>query len=271
MIGAGLVCVARGVLRRSERAAWILVGVAVLAWGIGDTVWTFTVANLDDPPFPSYADIGFLCVYPPAYGAIVLLLRGRVGRLHASLWLDGIIGGLAVAAVGTAVVFQAVLNMLGGSPAAVATNLAYPLADLTLIALVVWALGVVGWRPGRAWGLIAAGLLVFSVSDCLYLYETAVGSYVYGSATDLGWVAGRVLLAWASWQPRAEAADVVVEGRALLVAAATFGLLALGGLLCDHVQPLNPLALSLASLTIVFVIARMALTFAENMRMVASF
>ena len=157
-IGAGLVCAARGVLRRSDRTAWILAGIAVLAWGIGDTVWTFTVADLRDPPFPSYADIGFLCVYPPAYGAIVLLLRGRVGRLHTSLWLDGVIGGLAVAAVGTAVVFQAVLKMIGGSPAAVATNLAYPLADLTLIALVVWALGVVGWRPGRAWGLIAAGL-----------------------------------------------------------------------------------------------------------------
>ena len=239
MIGAGLVCAARGVLRRSDRTAWILAGIAVLAWGIGDTVWTFTVADLRDPPFPSYADIGFLCVYPPAYGAIVLLLRGRVGRLHTSLWLDGVIGGLAVAAVGTAVVFQAVLKMIGGSPAAVATNLAYPLADLTLIALVVWALGVVGWRPGRAWGLIAAGLLVFSISDCLYLYETAVGSYVYGSATDLGWVAGGLLLAWAAWQPRAEASDVLVEGRALLVAPVTFGLVALGVLLYDHARPLS--------------------------------
>src|SRR5690348_12114788 len=271
MIGAGLVCVARGVMRRSERVAWILAGVAVLAWGIGDTVWTFTVANLPDPPFPSYADIGFLCVYPPAYGAIILLLRARIGRLHSSLWLDGLIGGLAVASVGTAVVFQAVLKMLGGSRAAVATNLAYPLADLTLIALVVWALGVVGWRPGRAWGLIAAGLLVFSISDCLYLYETAVGSYVYGSPTDLGWVAGGVLLAWAAWQPRTEQTDIVVEGRALLVGPVTFGMLGLGVLVYDHVHRVNPLALVLASLTIVFVIVRMALTFAENMRMVASF
>jgi two-component system cell cycle response regulator len=271
MIAAGLVCVARGVLRRPERAAWILVGVAVLAWGIGDTVWTFTVANDADPPFPSYADVGFLAVYPPAYVGIVLMLRARVARLHTSLWLDGVIGGLAVAAVGTAVVFQAVLNMTGGSPAAVATNLAYPLADLTLIALVVWALGVLGWRLGRAWGLIAAGLLVFSISDCLYLYETAVGSYVSGSATDLGWVAGGLLLGWAAWQPRAETTDVIVEGRSLLVAPVTFGLVALGVLVYDHVRPVNPLALVLAAGTIVVVIARMAMTFAENMRMVASF
>ena len=271
MIAAGLVCVARGALRRTDRVAWILVGAAVLAWGAGDTVWTFTVAGLANPPFPSYADAGFLSVYPPAYVAIVLLLRSRLGGLHSSLWLDGVIGGLAVAAVGTAVVFEEVLRMTGGSRAAVATNLAYPLADLMLIGLVVWALGVVGWRPGRAWGLIAAGLLVFSVSDCLYLYETATGSYVSGSPTDLGWVAGGLLLAWAAWQPRAERSDVLVQGRALVAAPATFGLVALAVLVSDHFRPVNLLALALASLTILFVVVRMALTFAENMRMVTSF
>ena len=49
------------------------------------------------------ADVGFLAVYPPAYVAIVLLLRSRVDHMRSSLWLDGVIGGLAVAAVGTAV------------------------------------------------------------------------------------------------------------------------------------------------------------------------
>ena len=92
-------------------------------------VWTFTVADLADPPFPSIADIGFLAVYPPAYVAIVLLLRSRVQELRSSLWLDGVISGLAVGAVGTAVIFPAILDAVGGSSrAAVTTNLAYPLA-----------------------------------------------------------------------------------------------------------------------------------------------
>jgi two-component system cell cycle response regulator len=267
MLAAGAACVARGVAVRHERLAWLLVGAAVLAWGIGDTVWTFTVANMENPPFPSYADAGFLAVYPPAYVAIVLLLRSRVGQLRSSLWLDGVIGGLAVGAVGTAVVFQAVLGALGGSPAAVATNLAYPLADLTLIALVVWALAVTGWRPGRTWGFVAAGLLVFSISDCLYLYQTAVGSYVYGSPTDLGWVAGGLLLAWAAWQPHGVRVKSAMEGWPLLIAPVLFGLLGLSVLLYDHFHAVNPLSLGLASLSILGVIVRMALTFAENMQM----
>ena len=197
----------------------------------------------------------------------MLLLRSRAGHLRASLWLDGVIGGLAVAAVGTAVVFQAVLGATGGSRAAVATNLAYPLADLTLIALVVWALAVTGWRPGRTWGLVAAGLLVFSVSDCLYLYQTAVDSYTYGSPTDLGWLAGGLLLAWAAWQPPASGVSPAIEGWPLLIAPVLFGALGLGVLVYDHFHPVNLLSLVLATLAILGVIARMALTFAENMRM----
>jgi diguanylate cyclase (GGDEF)-like protein len=271
MLAAGALCVARGVLTRRDRWAWILIGIAVLAWGIGDTVWTFTVANQPNPPFPSYADIGFLAVYPPAYAGIVLLLRSRVRHMPTSLWLDGVIGALAVASVGTAIVFEVVLHALGGSRAADATNLAYPLADLTLIALVVWGLGVTGWRPDREWGLIAAGLLVFSVSDCLYLYETAVGSYVYGTPTDLGWVAGGVLLAWAAWQPpRRAAATRAPSGWALVVAPIAFGLLALGVLVYDRIESLTPLALALAGLALVGVLARMALAFVENMQLLAA-
>jgi two-component system cell cycle response regulator len=269
MLAAGAACIARGIFGRRERLAWILMGAAVGAWGVGDTIWTFTVANDSNPPFPSIADIGFLAVYPPAYVAIVLLLRSRAGRLRGSLWLDGVIGGLALASLGTAVVFQAVLDAIGGSPAAVATNLAYPLADLTLIALVVWALAVTGWRPGRTWGFIAAGLLVFSISDCLYLFETAKGSYVQGSPTDLGWVAGGLLLAWAAWQPRRERAEVKIDGLGLLFAPVGFGFIALGVLVYDHIHRVNALSLVLAGAAIIAVIARMAFTFVENMTTIA--
>jgi two-component system cell cycle response regulator len=270
MLAGGAACLVRGIVHRRDRLAWILMGTAVAAWGIGYTVWKFTVATDPTPPFPSIADIGFLAVYPPAYAAILLLLRSRAGTLRGSLWLDGVIGGLAVGALGTAVVFQAVLGTIGGSPAAVATNLAYPLADVTLIALVVWALAVTGWRPDRTWTLLAGGLLVFSISDCLYLYETATGSYVVGSPTDLGWIAGGLLLGWAAWQPQRERIAAKLDGWGLLVAPVAFGLLALGVLVYDHWHRVNALSLALAGVAILAVITRMALTFAENLEMIAN-
>ena len=269
VLAAGIVCIARGVSRSRERAAWVLIGAAVVSWGVGNTIWTFAYVGLSSPPYPSVADLFWLAVYPPVYVALLLLLRSRAGAVRRSVWLDGVIASLAVAAVGTAVVFQAVLQATSGSKAAIATNLAYPLADLTTIALVVWVLAVSGWRIGRAWGLIAAGLVVFSVSDCLYLFQTAAGSYVAGGATDLGWLGGCVLLAWAAWQPAGRAIRARLEGWAVLIAPIGCGLVALAVLVYDHFRPVNPLSLVLSTAAILAVLARLAMTFAENMQMLA--
>ena len=269
VLAAGVVCIARGISSARERAAWILIGAAVVFWGVGNTIWTFAYVGLEAPPYPSLADAFWLAVYPPVYVGLLLLLRSRAGGVRRSVWLDGVIASLAVAAVGTAVVFQAVLEATSGSKAAIATNLAYPLADLTTIALVVWVLAVSGWRIGRAWGLIAAGLLVFSVSDCLYLFQTAAGSYVAGGATDLGWVGGCVLLAWAAWQPAEQTVRARLEGWAVLIAPIGCGLLALAVLVYDHFRQVNPLSLVLSSAAILAVLARLAMTFGENMQMLA--
>jgi hypothetical protein len=52
MLGAGAACIVRGAVHRRDRLAWILMGTAVAAWGIGDTIWTFTVAS--DPSLQAY-------------------------------------------------------------------------------------------------------------------------------------------------------------------------------------------------------------------------
>jgi two-component system cell cycle response regulator len=267
VVAAGVVCIARGWSRRSERLAWILIGAAVVSWGVGNTIWTFAYVDLPAPPYPSLADAFWLAVYPPFYVALLLLLHSRMGGIRRSFWLDGVIASLAVAAVGTAVVFQAVLDATSGSKAAVATNLSYPLADLTMIALVVCVLAVSGWRIGRAWGLFAAGLLVFSVSDCLYLFQTAADSYVAGGPTDLGWVGGCVLLAWAAWQPSVRSCRARLEGWAVHGAPIAFGLLALGVLVYGNFRHVNPLSLVIATAAILAVIARLAMTFGENRQM----
>ena len=55
-------------------------------------------------PVPSLADAGWLVAYPLFYLGIILLIRDRVPGLGGGLWLDGLIGALAVGAVSAAAV-----------------------------------------------------------------------------------------------------------------------------------------------------------------------
>ena len=72
-----------------------------------------------------------------------------------------------------------------GDAATVATNLAYPLGDLLLLSGVVGVLASRGWRPGRAWFVIALGLLMYGLADSTYLHLEAKGAYVEGGVMDL--------------------------------------------------------------------------------------
>ena len=112
-------------------------------------------------------------LFPAAYAGIALLVRARVPRFHASLWLDGAIGALAIAAVGAAILYPAIERTTQGDVEAVAVNVAYPLGDLLLVGFVIGAVALTGWRPGRGFVLIALGLAVNAIANGIYLYRDA--------------------------------------------------------------------------------------------------
>jgi two-component system cell cycle response regulator len=267
LVLAAAACAARGLTATEERVPWLLLGLAIGLWACGDLYYTFFFSGVDEVPFPSVADAFYLSFYPVAYAALGILLRGRIRQFQGSLWLDGIIGGLVVSAIGAAVVFDAVLTTTGGSKLVIWTNLAYPLFDLLLFALLVGVLALTGWRLDRTWVLIACGFASFGVADSLYLYQTAAGTYVEGRLVDVGWVLATVLLACAAWQPVRKIEEARNEGWQVLTLPTVFAFVGLGLLVYDHFRPLSPLALALASASVAAVILRAVFTFRERLRL----
>ncbi len=233
--------------------------------------YTFVSANLQVVPSPSWADAGFLGVYPAAYTALGLLVRSRVTRFSRSVWLDGVIAGLTVGALAVAFVFEAVAAKATGGLAPIATNLAYPIADALLIAIVIGVLALRSWSIDLGWLLIGAGFGVFAVSDSAYLLRVAAGSYAYGTWLDLGWLAGFVLLANAAWTKPSKSTVRSFEGRRVFILPAFFALCCLGLVIVDHFRSLSTFGIALVWLALAFVVVRMALTFEEHLELVSTF
>jgi diguanylate cyclase len=259
---AALGCFWRAAVVRAERLPWLFIGAALLATTCGDILYDFWYdAN---PPFPSAADFGYLAFYPLLYVGIVLLLRRRVATFGPSLWLDGLVAATAAGAVGASVVVEVVVNSTHGSRLVVLTNMAYPIGDVLLLALIVFVFSVTRWRPGRAWALFAAGLLLNAVGDAVYLYATATGTYVEGTYLDLVWPLSLALVALAAWQRPGRVPRVELQDRTLLGTPIVCGLVGAGVLVAASFWHVHVLALVLATATIVLVLARTALTFREN-------
>jgi two-component system, cell cycle response regulator len=270
LVASSAACLARGILVRAERLPWLLLGTALLLWTVGDLYYFVFLSGLDEVPIPSPSDLFYLAFYPVSYVALGLLFRARMERFRGNLWLDGVIASLAVAALGSAVIFDEVISTTGGSPLLVATNLAYPLADLLLLALVVAMFGLTGWRVDRTWGLVAAGFAVFAIADSVYLYKTAMGTYVEGGTLDVAWPAALVLIACSAWQPTTKLRRVRTESWQALTLPTSFAAVGLALLVYDHFVRINVIAFVLASATIAAVIVRAVLTFRDRVRLLAT-
>jgi len=261
--GAAALCVARGILVRRERSAWLCMGTGLAVWTSGNVVWWLWVRTYAPDAYPSVSDGLWLAIYPFLYVALVLLVRRRVERFHPSVWLDGVVGGLGAAAVSAAVAFKTILASTGGNTAAVVTNLAYPVADLLLLVLIVGVFALLGWRPERAWWFLAAGFVVFAVVDFVILFQVARGTYVVGTWLDVLWPAAAVLIGLAAWQPPTRDRPIRLEGWAVLVVPSLFAVSALAVLIFDHFHPVSTVAVLLATATVLAAIVRTAVTFRE--------
>jgi two-component system cell cycle response regulator len=264
LLGSAALCVARAMLRPTERVAWSVMGLALALWAGGNLYWTFVLADVAAAPFPSWADALWLAFLPAAYVAILLLMRDRSPQLDSRMWLDGIIAALTTGALSAAIVFGAVQETTGGDTAAVATNLAYPLGDMILLATVLGAVTAGRGRLDPTWLFFAAGIGVFAVADSIYLFRVADGSYTAGGLLDIGWPVGALLAGLSAWQP-AVRRRVAAEKLPSVGVPVVLALVALAILVYDHFERANMLALALSTAAIVAVVIRLVLTHRESL------
>ena len=204
--------------------------------------------------------------YPLTYVGVILILRLGVRKVPLATWLDGVVAGLGAATVTAAFVFETIVRSVGGSPAQVTTNLAYPVGDLLLVALVVGALTILPtWRNPQLL-VLALGCGMLAVGDTVYLFQSSAGTYQVGTLLDATWPVAMVLISAAVWLRSAPAAAAAPQTFQFVIptVAAACGLAVLyeGGL--GHV---GSVAATLALLTLVAVMGRSMLYFWDLRRL----
>jgi len=267
--GAAALCISKGWRSREARSVWWLFALAMVLWGTGSVYYSVFLWNREVVPYPSIADGFWLAFYVPAYAALYRLLRTRAGSAAKGVWLDAVVAGLGVGGAGAALGFQTALEYSEGTAVGVATNLAYPIGDLGLLALVVAAITIMGWKGSGLWRLVAGALAFFAVADSIYLLQVAKGTYASGGIVDLGWPVAAMLVGLAALRREASARPNVLQTRTLTAMPAAFASMAVALLVIDHFIPTNPLALGLATASILVIIIRLYLTMRENTRLLA--
>jgi diguanylate cyclase (GGDEF)-like protein len=172
--------------------------IALALWTCGSLIASagayFSISNT----YSNISSIMYLLFYPLAIiGLPRLLAINR--KLSLIDLVDSSIFGLGLTTLGSAIAVKPVLPHFNGNVTETFYAVAYPIADLLLVCVVIATFSMQGYS--RRGLLLTLGVAMFTVTDLLYLWQHINGSYLMGSMLDVGWIIGLLFIAESFWQP----------------------------------------------------------------------
>jgi diguanylate cyclase (GGDEF)-like protein len=254
-------CIGRALLRRPGRLVALTLGIAIMCWAIGDVVLTVESLGGATPPTPSLADVLYLSFYPFAYVGVVLLMRREIKRISPPSWLDGGVAGLGAAALCAAFAFHSIVHTAGGSALGVATDLAYPIGDVLLLAVVVAATTLLSGRGKAPWALLASGIALNVVGDTFNVFSSSVGSSRVGDTfNSIAWPAAILFISMAVWIRPRPSRGLIAEKTSGFLLPGLASVAAFAVLLFASVHKTGDVAIGLSAATILAAGIRLAIS-----------
>lgn len=182
--------------------AWGIIGLSTLAFAMGDISWAILELGLEEPPFPSIADAFYITYYPLLLAGVFLLPEKPTtrGEQIKKVVDAGIVMVAALLGFWNFLLGPIIASNAGYPLLEQAILLAYPVGDLVLL----WALLRIVYKRSDEKAedeapafLLAAGIAVTIIGDCIYTYQSLLGTYESGGLVDITWRATMLLTALA--------------------------------------------------------------------------
>ena len=190
-----------------ERAGWVLIGLGIIMWGIGETFWRYYI-SIGQAPFPSVADIGYSSFPVLIFIGLLLLPSSESGGNRFLLLMDSLISMGSILAIAWYFLLGSLAQMPGEANLAKFLGLYYPIADTALLSCVVFILlrnhGSKYQATARRTSLLVVGLglCFFVTSDFIFNIQQNAGTYVEATWIDLGWPLGLMTIGVAAYLRR---------------------------------------------------------------------
>jgi diguanylate cyclase (GGDEF)-like protein len=185
-----------GAPRVNNKWAQPLVAFALGSWSLGSVIATST--SLVDYPsaFGNFSDAMYLLFYPLALLGLQRLISNRQ-RLSILEVIDASIVALGLSTLGTAFALHPVLPHFEGDFKQSFLAIIYPVADLVLLCFMVATVVMQGFSMRGL--LLTVGVVIYTATDFLFLWQNLNLSYEFGSLIDYGWLIGFVVIAESCW------------------------------------------------------------------------
>lgn len=275
----------------AEKLGWMLMGLGVIMWGVGETFWRYYI-SIDQAPFPSLADIGYTTFPLCMFLGLLLQPPAESGSKRILVVMDSLISMGSILAIAWYLLLGSLAQAPGEANLAKFLGLYYPIADTALLSCVIFLLIRGQGRTYQATArrsallVVGLGLCFFVTSDFIFNIQNNAGIYVEATWIDMGWPLGMITIGVAALLRRYLPAtpSYVIEERVerntlrnlfsptQLIPYVLLGLLllalALNALSTDPGQlAIRPVLLCATMSVVALVVARQIFTMWENARL----
>ena len=177
----------------SDRFSSNAMGTACLIWSIGSFLSTWdSFFNTGLPIW--FSELSYSLFYPLIFFAVIRSFTQQV-KIKALELLDTTIITFGLTGVLTAFLLKPAMIGFEGSSFTVFISIIYPVGDIVILAIAL-AYALLNPISIRSL-LLCGGLLLFSFSDLFFIWSSLNATYIFGSITDDGWIAGLLLISLA--------------------------------------------------------------------------
>ena len=246
----------------SDAIAKPTTAIAVALWTCGSVIASAGAMFSISDAYSTASNILYLLFYPLAMIGLPRLLAVN-RKLSLIELVDSTIFALGLTTLGSALVIKPLLPHFEGKVSETFFAITYPIADLILVCIVIATVSMQGFSKRGL--MLTAGVLMFAVTDFLYLWQHINGSYLMGSLLDVGWIIGLLLISDSFWQPGIDikARDGISPILISISVSLSATLLALIAIRPDYF-PRFILVPAIATLVLAFIRMAIALTQAKN-------
>ena len=170
---------------------------AISLWFIGSLLASAASFYHLSIPAQLFSNVAYLLFYPCAIIALPRLISSSQKSTVLEVF-DASIVGLGLGVLGTVFVLNPVLPHFGGKLTDAIFALAFPICDLILISLTLATIVAHGFSQRNLF--MSAGIIAFTLTDFLFLWQHINGIYTFGSIVDDGWLLGLLLISESSWR-----------------------------------------------------------------------
>lgn len=180
---------------KRTQIAWAFLTLAVVTSVVGTIIWAFLVMSNQNPS-NSLGDLLYLTFFPIfLIGILILPSSYKTNRQKFKRYFDIIIILFSISMAFWIILIVPAFQHYNGDFTSLIFKLMYIFGGFLLVlAMLDLLFNRIYPDMYAPFLILLGGILVLTVTECVYVYQTIHGTYIPGGITDLGWIIGYLII-----------------------------------------------------------------------------